>query len=124
PIVTLYVYNSFGQMTRMVDPEKNVYRYDYYPERDPNGDGVIDNPGGNAVTGGYLRQVDGDTDADPARNSGTNPTPTDVRTRYQYDAVGNMTRMVDGRGIATDYVYTSLNQVVQITHAAAHGLYG
>src|SRR5262249_406233 len=38
---------------------------------------------------------------------------------YQYDAVGNMTQMIDGRGITTTYVYNQLNQLVQTTQAAA-----
>ena len=35
-----------------------------------------------------------------------------------------MTRQIDGRGIATDYVYNQLNQVVETIQAAATGLYG
>jgi RHS repeat-associated protein len=124
PIVTTYAYNDLGQMTRMVDPERNVTTSTYYPESDPNGDGTIDNRSGNPTTGGYLRQTTEDASADPARDSGTNPTPTQIRHVYQYDPVGNTTRDIDGRGIATDYVYNQLNQVVQVVHAAAHGLYG
>jgi YD repeat-containing protein len=123
PIVTLYAYNDFGQMTRMVDPELNVTTYDYYPERDPNGDGTIDNPSGNATTGGYLKQTTEDATSNPGRDSGTNPAPTMIRHVYQYDEVGNKTRDIDGRGIATDYVYNQLNQVVQVVHAAAHNLF-
>ena len=33
------------------------------------------------------------------------------------------TRQVDGRGIATDYTYNQLNQVVQITRSAAHDVF-
>ena len=36
------------------------------------------------------------------------------RTQYSYDRVGNLTRRVDGRGVATDYVVNQLNQVVQV----------
>ena len=32
---------------------------------------------------------------------------------YTYDSAGNVTREVDGRGIATDYAVNALNQVVQ-----------
>jgi RHS repeat-associated protein len=121
-IVEMSVYNDFGQMTRRVDPEGNMTEYAYYAENDPNGDGVIDNPIGNSTTGGYPRQVTRDTTSNPDRNSGTNPTPVEVRNVYEYDAVGNVTREVDGRGIATDYFVNELNQVVQITRTAAHGL--
>lgn len=124
PIVTTYVYNDFGQMTRSTDPELNVTTYTYFPERTPNGGPVIGNPNGDATTGGYLKQTIQDASSAPGRDSGTNPTPAAIRTTYQYDNVGNATRMIDGRGIATDYVYNQLNQVVQTTRASAHGLYG
>src|SRR5262249_4541931 len=54
------------------------------------------------------------------RDSGTNPAPAQIRRQYSYDAVGNVTQEVDGRGIATRYVVNQLNQVVQTVHAAAH----
>jgi RHS repeat-associated protein len=75
------------------------------------------------LTGGYLKSVVRDTASGPQRDSGTDPTPTNIRTQYGYDTVGNVTRAVDGRGIATDYVVNQLNEVVQITRAAAHGLF-
>jgi RHS repeat-associated protein len=122
PVVTTYAYNDFGQITMMVDPEQNVTTYTYYPARDPNGDGIVDNPAGNTTTGGYLKQTTVDSASNPSRDSGSNPTPTSIRTVYMYDAVGNKTREIDGRGIATDYVYNQLNQVVQVVQASAHGL--
>jgi RHS repeat-associated protein len=124
PIVTTYAYNDFGQVTSMTDPEGNVTQYQYYSERDPNGDGTIENPSGNPTTGGYLMQTTQDAVSSSIRDSGTNPPPANIRTQYHYDEVGNTTRTIDGRGIATDYVYNQLNQVVQVTRAAAHGLYG
>ena len=44
-----------------VDPEGNVTTYTYYAQRDPNGDGIIDNATGDPTTGGYLRQSTQDT---------------------------------------------------------------
>ncbi|MFI5458895.1 MAG: RHS repeat-associated core domain-containing protein [Isosphaerales bacterium] len=118
PIVTLYTYNSFGQITSTTDPELNVTTYTYYPERNPAGTGVIFNPNGNATTGGYLDQTVEDSVAAPGRDSGTNPAPARITTTYAYDNVGNMTSQTDGRGIVTQYVYNQLNQVVEIIHAA------
>jgi RHS repeat-associated protein len=124
PIVELSQFNRFSQLVERIDPERNVDLYQYYSEQDPNGDGTIENPSGDPNTGGYLKQVTRDTVADARRDSGTNPPPVNIRHAYQYDEAGNVTRDIDGRGIATDYAVNQLNQVVQITHAAAHGLYG
>ena len=123
-IVWLYAYNAFGQITRQSDPEGNVDRYEYYPARDPDGDGTIDNPAGDPITGGYLRQIIRDDASAPVRDSGTNPTPAGIRRLYRYDRVGNVIREVDGRGIATDYAVNQLNRVVQITRGAATDVYG
>ena len=121
--VELYTFNQFGQMTRKVDAEGNVSVYLYHPERDPNGDGVVDNPSGDAQTGGYLAQIIEDAESGAARNSGTDPTPANIRNTYRYDAVGNVIKEVDGRGIATHYVVNELNQIVQTTRAAAHNVH-
>jgi RHS repeat-associated protein len=119
PIVERYVYNSFNQLTSYTDPEGNVTTYSYFSEQDPNGDGIIDNPGGNPTTGGYLREMDRDTTSSAGRDSGTNPAPADISNQYFYDAAGNLTREIDGRGITTTYVVNQLNQVVEIIHASA-----
>jgi RHS repeat-associated protein len=124
PSVDRYTYNQLEQMTSYTDPEGNVTTYSYYSEQDPDGDGDTDNPAGNATIGGYLQRETHDTTSAPPRDSGTNPTPTNLRHQYFYDEVGNVIRDVDGRGIATDYAVNQLNQVVQVTRAAAHGLYG
>ena len=121
-VVELFTFNQFGQLTRQVDPEGNVTAFDYFPENDPDGDDTINNPAGDPVTGGYLRLVGQDTVSDPIRNSGTNPQPTNIRTQYSYDSVGNIIREVDGRGIATDYVVNERNQIVQVVRAAGHNV--
>ncbi len=84
PIVTLYTYNQFGQMTSTTDPEGNVTTYTYYPARNPAGTGVILNPSGNATTGGYLEQTVEDAVSAPGATRGSTrrrrgsprPTPT------------------------------------------------
>jgi RHS repeat-associated protein len=123
-IVELYAYNAFGQIVRQTDPEGNVDRYEYYSARDPDGDGMVDNPAGDAATGGYLKQTIRDDASAPGRDSDANPTPVGIRHLYRYDRVGNVIREVDGRGIATDYAVNQLNQVVQITRGAATDVYG
>jgi RHS repeat-associated protein len=100
-------------MTSMTDPEGNVTQYDYYSVASP-GSGAIDPAGG-----GYLARTREDTTSNPIRDSNTNPAPANITEQYQYDAVGNRTRVIDGRGIETDYVFNQLNEVVQTARAAA-----
>jgi RHS repeat-associated protein len=123
PSVELATYNQLGQLTSHTDAEGNVDTYQYYSEQDPDGDGDIDTPTGNPTIGGYLKQTNQDTVSSPSRDSGTNPTPTNIQHQYFYDEVGNVTRDVDGRGIATDYAVNQLNQVVQVTRASAHNVF-
>ena len=94
PIVTLYTYNQFGQKTSQTDPEGNVTQYTYYPADSPDGSGVIEVPGGNATTGGYLASVATDTMSAAGRDSGTNPTPADIQDLYFYNPVGDVIRSV------------------------------
>ena len=122
-IFTTTIYNQFGQPVRATDPEGNVTELEHFPENDPDGDGTVNNAGGNATTGGYLRQVTVDTTSSAARNSGTDPTPVNVRSRFGDDPVGNLTSTVNGRGIRADFVVNELNQVVQVTSAAAHDVF-
>ncbi|MBV7332818.1 hypothetical protein KFU94_32240 [Chloroflexi bacterium TSY] len=122
PIVERVTYNQFGQRLTLQDPEGNVDRFVYYSEQDPNGDGTIDNAGGDPDTGGYLKQLTRDAAIVSVRNSAANQTPVEIRNRFVYDAVGNVTREIDGRGIATDYFVNERNQVVQTVRAAALNL--
>src|SRR5262249_10279215 len=94
PIVTLYTYNQFGQMTSQTDPEGNVKTYTYYPADSPDGSGVIEVPGADPTTGGYLASTTTDTTSAPGRDSGTNPTPAKIQDLYLYDEVGNLIRSV------------------------------
>ncbi len=121
--VELVQFNLFGQPVLAKDREANVTTLEYYPESDPNGDGTVDCAVCNPVTGGYLKQVNVDTSSDPQRESGSNPTPVNIRNRYLYDARGNIIRAVDGRGVATDYSVNQLDQVVQVSRAAAVNVY-
>jgi RHS repeat-associated protein len=118
PVVELYSYNPFGHMKRSVDPEGNVNQYKYYS---------VANPGSGSFgsdEGGYLAQTLQDTTSAPGRDSGTNPPPVNIQHRYFYDAVGNVTTEVDGRGIVTKYDVNQLNQVTQTTRAFTHDFYG
>jgi len=122
PIVSLSTYNQFGQTLSTTDAEGNVEVYEYYPENDPDGDGLDLTPGVGTGPFGYLKQITWDAVRAPGRNSGANPPPASISNIYSYDRVGNIIREVDGRGIATEYVVNALNQVVQVVRAAAHDI--
>jgi RHS repeat-associated protein len=118
PINETFSYNKCGQLIRYVDAERNVTAYEYYPEDTPGGKGGGTTPGAGSGPFGYLRSVIQDAEREPARDSKTNPQPIRLSTLYFYDATGNIRREVDARGIATDYEYNALNQLMAITRAA------
>jgi YD repeat-containing protein len=118
PSEELYAYNGFGQRLRHVDAEGNVTVYEYHPENDPDGDGRNLTPGVNTGPFGYLKATIRDAESHPMRNSRTDPEPARIRRQYFYDRVGNVIKEVNGRGVATQYAFNQLNQIVQIIRAA------
>jgi RHS repeat-associated protein len=118
PIVELYRYNQFGQLTRQVDAESNVDTFEYHPENDPDGDKLNPTPGVTDGPFGYLKQQIIDAESNSIRDTGTNPKPAAIKHTYFYDPVGNLIKEVDGRRIATSYSVNQLNQVVEIRRAA------
>ncbi|MBK8269905.1 MAG: hypothetical protein IPK83_17075 [Planctomycetes bacterium] len=90
-IVENWEYNTFGQMTAHILPangsgHRRRDEYRYYE---------------SGPMMGYLQQeiIDADGFA--------------LTTTYEYDTVGNVTRVIDARGSDTLYTYNSLNQVVR-----------
>ncbi len=113
-IVTEYNYDAHGQLTRVIDPERNVHRYVYHPSFDPDGDGVrVPDTTQTETGGGWLAEEHLDAAADPRRESGANPTPVDATTRYFYDALGDVIRRVDRRGVEHRYEYDALGRMVR-----------
>ena len=109
-IVTTRQYNDFGQLTRLDDPRGNVDTYDYYPENDPDGDGLNIITGRNSTVGGYIRQYTEDALVGPSRQD---PLPLSAITNsYQYDPRGNRTVRTDGRGQEHHMTYNELDQVI------------
>ncbi len=105
-IAETFRYNSFGQHTHDLDGEGHVIAYEYYPENDPDGDGLEFIPGGDPMTGGYLRRVILD------------PGGLNLTTSYTYDPVGNLTSVTNARGHTTTYEINQINQVVRISSPA------
>jgi RHS repeat-associated protein len=98
-IVQDFEYNQFGQLTGYVAPDNGSGHRARF-----NGKYYI-----SGVTHGYLQQVIAD-----AGSTGLNLTTT-----YEYDAVGNVVRMVDPRGNDTLFHVNPLDQVTRIESPAA-----
>lgn len=82
-----WTYNAHGQPLTFTDAEGNVARYEYYAS-------------GPAT--GYRRRV---TEASGDLN---------IVTTFEYDAAGNLTAQIDGRGVRHAYVYNQLDQMLLI----------
>ncbi len=122
--VTLLTYNGFGQLTGILDAEGNRHEIAYHAEIDPDGDGspTPPPPDGRMLEtseGGLPHRFVWDYASDLGRNNGTNPPPVLAQLGYEYDARGNVTRSIDPRGVAADYIHNQLDQVVEIRAASA-----
>ncbi|MBI4575951.1 MAG: RHS repeat protein, partial [Planctomycetes bacterium] len=135
-VVENYRYNRFAQLTAVIDAAGYVDEYEYYPERDPDGDGVVNPAAGLAAdTGGYLKDVREDAAlalrtpavitkalALLAGHEALARIATErVRslTTYRYDRVGNVVEEVDPRGVVHRYTVNERNQVQVSVRAAA-----
>ncbi len=105
-IVEDFEYNAFGQMIQHQLPDngingngcRRVDVFDYYDEGDGDGtqngyrkNAIIDASGGDSCPGDHF----------------------DLTTTYEYDAVGNMVRVIDPRDHDTLYEFNQLDQVVR-----------
>ena len=121
-VVSTYVYNRFGQLTREIDPEGNVDELLYHPESDPDGDGVpSEGVGLDQETGGYLFATVQDA-AESDRRASDSPL-LKIRTERYYDLVGNPIRTVDARGNDTLVEINALNQIVRVESEAPFRYY-
>jgi YD repeat-containing protein len=132
-IATRWQYNDLGQPTAMLDPEGNRRERTYWPETDPDGNGVpspapADGRVLNTSTGGYVATLVRDAPPLPSppppvpgRNNGSDPTPAAVRRDYVYTPTGAVTGVVDGRGVRTRYTRNQMDEVVEIRRASATG---
>ncbi len=92
-IVENWTYDAFGRLTSHTLPDngsgvRRLDIYDYY--------GQVDGP-----QNGYLKES--------TKSSGI----FDLTTTYEYDAVGNITRLIDPNGYDTQFIFNELNQVVR-----------
>ncbi|MGQ9591745.1 MAG: DUF6531 domain-containing protein, partial [Planctomycetota bacterium] len=103
---TLYAYNRFGQLVSRRDPTGREFRFEYHPERDPEGDGTPSaEPDLDPETGGFLARAVADVGVGERRDI--------VVESYRYDARGCLASRTDGDGNAVFTVYNSLGQLVE-----------
>jgi YD repeat-containing protein len=81
-------YNDYGQLIRSIDPLGNVDTYEYYT---------------SGAMNGYLYRISRDI-------NGKNITNT-----FEYDNVGNITGIYDGKNKKTEFTVNNLNQVTMVT---------
>ncbi|HLD35531.1 MAG TPA: DUF6531 domain-containing protein, partial [Planctomycetota bacterium] len=79
-------YNDYGQLIRYVDPEGNIDFYEYYT---------------SGPMKGYLYRITRDEGSESIANI------------YEYDAVGNVTGIYDGKGNKTTFVINPVNQIME-----------
>ncbi|MEO0855121.1 MAG: hypothetical protein AAFY15_16680, partial [Cyanobacteria bacterium J06648_11] len=116
--ITTIAYNDYGQPISWTDAEENHHLLTYYPENDPNGDGlnVSANPVHDGDTGGYLASVRADAalpnsssqhaglshrglSTDFGANSLALLSPREEVTRVYRDERGNVATVVDPRDL-------------------------
>jgi YD repeat-containing protein len=101
-------FNRFGQLVRRRDASGAVTRWEYYPESDPEGDGVPTPRGGlDPATGGYLRRVVVDPEGFGGRP------PLSLTTELGYDRFGGLARRTDPRGNTVSLHHNSLGQLIE-----------
>ncbi|MBI4577455.1 MAG: DUF4382 domain-containing protein, partial [Planctomycetes bacterium] len=125
-LITDWQYNDFGQLGAEIDALGHVDRYRYYPLAFPSGPpaAVAPDPEG----GGYLRDVTLDSAQRVAAlrtppavldANGVQLPPVAATTTYGLDAAGNVTLLVDPRGVTTTYTVNERNQTQEVLRAAA-----
>ncbi|MBL4659360.1 MAG: hypothetical protein JKY19_03320 [Alcanivoracaceae bacterium] len=104
-------WNNRGQRLAKIDQAGNILRYDYYPENDPDGDGITIIGQSSTLSRGYLStKIE---DSLPASNRRiANVPPAHLTTQLTYDTVGNVITILNPRGIMTTIEYNQLNEIV------------
>ncbi len=114
-------WNDRGQLTRRIDAEGNVDLLEYYPEDDPDGDGLpVANSTGVLVPSsdptGYVQAST--IDAERSDRRSTSVPPAALRGALYYDALGNVTRLRNPRGVIFDIELNALNEPVVLTRGS------
>ena len=114
-----YQWNDYGQPLADIDAEGNITQYFYYPENDPDGDGVKTFSPYRALgkgNSGYLASLVADAGLTPRRV--TDVDPVAARTQFGYDPVGNIISILDPRGVLTALEVNPANEIIRLTRGA------
>ena len=145
---TTYTYSAIGSVTTMTDAKQHTSTYGYdilgrpttrkipvdsaagvyattpAPVYDKNDNVTQQTSATGAVTTATYDLLDRTSTVTTAKDTSTSDAPT---TKYDYDPVGNVTKITEPRGMltptdpndfATVYVYDELNQLTDVTDAA------
>jgi len=93
-----FQYNEFGQLIRSIGPQGNINAYEYYT--------AYNNP----ASDGYLKAITRDLNGANIGNS------------FEYDTVGNITVIYDGKGNKTAFTVNALNQVTATLSRLGHSV--
>lgn len=107
-----FEYNEAGQLIRFTDVRGGIVEYFYHLAIAPGGDNNEENPESYTQrAGGYLARIIRDADSKERRLKSK---PAHVTNDYRYDAFGNRTTIIDGKGNPTLFEYDEQNRVVKI----------
>ncbi len=98
---TTFTYNDRGQRLTEKDPVGITTGYEYFQTNGGSCDATDKE--------GYLKSVTVDTAG------------LKLKTQFDYDPAGNLARLTDPKGQATDYFVNALNQVVRVLEPALPG---
>ena len=123
-VFQVMAYNSLGQLLLDVDPERNISQYLYFPETDPDGDGIPTtiqpsdpSPPTDTSTGGYLEELVLDVPVpagfDASKFPPRHETAAEVQAHlsYKYDVAGNITQYANPSGVLFQNYFNERDQV-------------
>ncbi|MFH1811563.1 MAG: hypothetical protein ABIJ09_22680, partial [Pseudomonadota bacterium] len=104
---TNFRWNAYGLLSQQIDAEGYVTRYEYSPASQPSAP-----TGAGSGEGGYLFRTVEDAGPKEIRTTPTAPAPpVQAATVTGWDAVGNLVRRVDPRGIVQTFLVNERNLV-------------
>jgi len=104
-------YDEFGQLRSFEDARGNIDHYEYYPEADPDGDGMNLTPGKSNEAGGYLARTIVDAVMGPNRKD-AGPALA-LMTKHGRDARGNVIAKTDPRGLTVLKTYSAVDELLE-----------